>query len=214
MTMPTLVNVYQKKKTVNQLKKSYTMLYNAIKLSEVKNGSVDYWNYTLGAKMFFETYLSEYISVSKKTVSQSRIQYMYLSGSPCKATLCTGDSYLVFLSDGSSLMVSNHGGLNNGKVVSLDINGYSKPNTVGKDLFSYVIRPKYGLAPFGYKGFGYIASEAEEEHGGFNNQVFGEYNRDVIKGQRNYACNRNKFGFWCSALILIDGWQIKEDYPW
>ena len=30
----------------------------------------------------------------------------------------------------------------------------------------------------------------------------------------NYQCSRKARGMWCAALIMKDGWQIKEDYPW
>lgn len=215
MTLPALINGYQKKQMVTQLKKAYSNLYNAVKLSEVKNGSVDYWNYQLSAKDFYEKYLKDYMALSTKKVSTSNITYKYLNGSNCTEILCTGNSYIVTLSDGSLIIVSNaSGGLwSNGKTVSVDINGYKKPNTVGKDLFSYVIRTKYGLSPLGYKEFGSEASENAESNGALN-QIFGEYDRAVLTSGRNYACNREKRGFWCSALILMDGWEIKEDYPW
>ena len=30
----------------------------------------------------------------------------------------------------------------------------------------------------------------------------------------NVACNKTKSGSACSALIMMDGWEIKDDYPW
>ena len=53
MTLPSLIGNYKKKQTVTQLKKSYTVLSQAVKMSELKNGSIDYWDYTLPAKEFF-----------------------------------------------------------------------------------------------------------------------------------------------------------------
>lgn len=212
MTLPSVINNSARKKTTVQLKKAYTVLYNAVKMSEVKNGSSDYWNYKLGAKAFFEKYLSDYIIVNKNTVSNSKIKYKWLNGTECNETYCTGNSYVIFLSDGSSLTISDYRSLDNGKLVFIDTNGSGKPNTFGKDLFAYTVRPKYGLAPFGYKGFGYVGDEDANPNA--YNQVFGDYNRDVIISTKRYACNRNRYGMWCSALILIDGWEMKDDYPW
>lgn len=34
----------------------------------------------------------------------------------------------------------------------------------------------------------------------------------------NYSCNKNHdgifSGYYCGALIQLDGWQIFDDYPW
>ncbi len=207
MTLPSLVGNYKKKQTVTQLKKSYTVLSQAVKMSELKNGSVAYWDYTLPAKEFFETYLSNYVSINKNTITDSVKSYNYLNGSTCTENLCTGNSYNVFLSDGSSLTVSR-ATLPDGRVIIVDINGYKKPNTIGKDVFAFAIIKNYGLAPFGYKDFG--LSDA----GGGVNQVFGDYDREVLTSNTTYACSKGKRGFWCSALIIMDGWQIKDDYPW
>ena len=212
MTLPTVIGKYKKIQTLTQLKKSYIILAQAVKLSEVRNGSLDYWDYTLPVKEFWEKYLSNYISINSKTVSDSGIKYNYLNGEACGEVLCTGASYTVFLPDGSSLTLSAYQNLKNGRVIMIDVNGYKKPNTLGKDVFSYAIIKKYGLSPFGYKDFGSLADE--EANPDALNQVFGEYDRDILTGTKGYACNKDKKGFWCSALILMDGWEIKDDYPW
>lgn len=159
---------------------------------------------------FFETYLSNYVSINKSTVSDSKISYKYLNGNNCTETLCTGNSYTVGLADGSTLTLSDFQGFPDGKVVSIDINGYKEPNTIGKDFFTFAIQKKYGLSPFGYKDFGMAGNEDEGEY----NQVFGDYDRDVLTSEKSYACTKGKQGFWCAALIIMDGWEIKDDYPW
>lgn len=214
MTLPAVIGKYNKIQTVTRLKKSYTVLNQAIKLSEVKNGSLDYWDYTLSVTEFWQRYLANYISINNKTVSESGIKYRYLNGELCRETLCVRNSYTVFLSDGTSLTVSAFQGLSNGRVIMVDINGFKEPNMLGKDVFVFAIIQKYGLSPFGYKNFGYSASSEDEDNPDSYNQVFGEYNRDVLTGSQKYACNKNSRGFWCSALILMDGWNIKSDYPW
>ena len=209
MTLPSLIGNYKKKQTVTQLKKSYTDLSQAVKMSELKNGSIDDWDYTLPAKEFFETYLSNNVSINKSTVSDSKISYKYLNGGPCLEDLCIRNSYTVFLADGNSLTLSDNR-RSDGKVVSIDINGYKEPNTIGKDFFTFAIQKKYGLSPFGYKDFGVAGNEDEGEY----NQVFGDYDRDVLTSEKSFACTKGKRGFWCAALIIMDGWEIKDDYPW
>ena len=61
MTLPALISNYKKAQTVSQLKASYSILSQAIKLSEVTNGEVKYWNYNLSSEQFFKKYLKEYL---------------------------------------------------------------------------------------------------------------------------------------------------------
>lgn len=53
MTLPSLVGKYQKVQTVNQLKKAYSVLAQAIELSEVQNEHVKYWDFNLTSADFF-----------------------------------------------------------------------------------------------------------------------------------------------------------------
>uniref|UniRef100_UPI00402A5199 prepilin-type N-terminal cleavage/methylation domain-containing protein n=1 Tax=Candidatus Scatousia sp. TaxID=3085663 RepID=UPI00402A5199 len=71
MTLPGLNAKYKKNQTVTQLKKAYTVLAQAIKLSEVRNGSLDYWDYKLPAEDFYQNYLANYMSVNNKTITES-----------------------------------------------------------------------------------------------------------------------------------------------
>lgn len=63
MTLPALINNYKKAQTVSQLKASYSILSQAIKLSEVTNGEVKYWNFNLSPEQFFEKYLKGYLKM-------------------------------------------------------------------------------------------------------------------------------------------------------
>lgn len=65
MTLPALINNYKKAQTVSQLKASYSILSQAIKLSEVTNGEVKYWNFNLSSEQFFEKYLKGYLKMQK-----------------------------------------------------------------------------------------------------------------------------------------------------
>lgn len=208
MTMPSLIANYQKQKAVNQLKKAYTNLAEAVKRSELENDTVNNWNYDLPAEDFYNTYLSGFLSVNNSTVTNSNIEYKFLNGNTCTAHFCTESSYIAHLADGSSIMISFHTGLHTGRVVSIDINGNKRPNTIGKDLFQFAITKDNGVVPFGYGDFGVTNPD------GTKYQNFGNYDRDKITGTDSYACNKEKYGIWCSALIMMDGWTMSKDYPW
>lgn len=210
MTMPALIQNHQKNTTVNRLKKSYAVLSQAIALSELENDSVDYWDYTLPVEDFVKKYLINFLTVRETNVRDSGISYYYLNGQPCREDLCTSTSYIMYLADGSSLTISKHQSLTNGRVVMIDINGNKGPNKLGKDVFSFSIQKEAKVAPFGFGKFGTVWNDD-----GVNvNQVFGNYDRNILTGNSAYACNKAKRGFWCAGLILSDGWQISKDYPW
>jgi hypothetical protein len=86
--------------------------------------------------------------------------------------------------------------------VYIDTNGQKKPNKLGKDIFLF----KY-----------YVFHESDSNYYtgkflpyAYNNQ------RDLLVGNTEHpeACYKNGNGTLCAALILRDGWQIKDDYPW
>uniref|UniRef100_UPI00402818C9 prepilin-type N-terminal cleavage/methylation domain-containing protein n=1 Tax=Candidatus Scatousia sp. TaxID=3085663 RepID=UPI00402818C9 len=54
MTMPTLIGKYKKKELANRAKVAYSILSQAIKLSEVENGEVKYWDAYPGGGHGFE----------------------------------------------------------------------------------------------------------------------------------------------------------------
>jgi hypothetical protein len=73
-----------------------------------------------------------------------------------------------------------------------DVNGVKKPNTRGKDIFEFrIAKAPLGGVYFYPNGF--------------------EKDRDsVISG----GCSKTTTGNFCASLIMKDGWQIKDDYPW
>jgi hypothetical protein len=84
----------------------------------------------------------------------------------------------------------------------VDINGVKKPNKLGRDLFVLAIDPNKGVVP-NYWDDGQDATYTKT--------------REQLKkgpSNQNYQCNKNARGMWCAALIMADGWQIKDDYPW
>ncbi|MFA7658857.1 MAG: type II secretion system protein [Candidatus Gastranaerophilaceae bacterium] len=205
MTIPTLINNKAKQETIAKLQKNYTILAQAIKLSEIDNGSVDYWDYS-NAQSFYTTYLKPYLIIAQEYIGVAKpenIEYKTLNNQ----SFSTGASYYYsstpkfILNDGTLMAISNLG--SNYKIINVDVNGFNKPNQMGKDMFSLCIQPKYGLTPYGFGN-------------AYTGDSFGtNYDRAIIMSNSNdSACNKAKMGTWCAALILLDGWQIKDDYPW
>ena len=62
MTMPALIGNYQKKEVVTRLKKAYSIVQQAIRLSELDNEEVQYWETNLSGDEFFNRYFEKYFT--------------------------------------------------------------------------------------------------------------------------------------------------------
>ena len=93
----------------------------------------------------------------------------------------------------------------------VDINGpQNRPNQIGKDIFAF--GASWGVPGAKIKPMG-ISNSTETI----------DYTRDdIITGtnldQPQYKCKKesstSQLGGYCAALIFLDGWEIKPDYPW
>ena len=111
----------------------------------------------------------------------------------------------VILSDGTllSFQVSSlHGQQKIGVVIVTDINGFKKPNRYGRDLFLLSIQPEFGVVPY---GIGYTWD--------WNDPNSLDRNKLLANGHAE-RCNKNQGGGYCAAVIYMDNWEIKDDYPW
>jgi len=81
--------------------------------------------------------------------------------------------------------------------IFIDVNGKSKPNTVGRDLFHFYIGPDGILYPYGGKAVG-----AYEGHQGASwNGGYADYQcTDTVKGNN---------GWGCTARLIDEGYQMK-----
>ena len=206
MTIPTLMTNYKKARTVAILKENYSILQQAIKLSQDDNGDVDGWDMNLSGSDFFHKYIANYVKWQKEYSSkelQTVAPHYYLNGKPYSGWFYdpTQTATHVILINGSSIAIRKS---NNALAIFIDINGISKPNTVGIDSFMFVYTPQYGLEPWGDKGTEQTQSQ----------ETFGNYNRNKIMGNTYLACNKSQQGKLCTALIIHDGWTISNDYPW
>ncbi|PWL74257.1 hypothetical protein DBY21_09580 [Candidatus Gastranaerophilales bacterium] len=210
ITLPALIGKYQKIQTINQLKKVYSILSQAIELSELKNENLTYWNYNQTSAEFF----NQYIKPQLKTINMTsygkisdKIQYTRPNGTIENTfTPFYSEALIVSTVDGTTFYLSNTQQYSYlpFKIICIDLNGYKKPNKFGKDFFAIVISKDYGLVPFGYKGTSDI--------GGYS-----KFDRnEIIKSQR-YGCRKeagDTNGAFCLGLIMADGWEIRDDYPW
>ena len=211
ITLPILVQNYQKKVTVERLKQTYSILSQAIKMSEIDNGPVEEWNipaenvsYEI-RKQFAEQYFVPYlkkVKVCTSAMSCYSAKTHYLNGR--EGGYSNSNSYYyIILNNGIVMNIFPRGTWLD---LDVDINGKQVPNTNGKDLF-FMFLPKQDVKSHVYgknlkKGRLYFWGQG--------------YGRTYLK-TNGYACSKSAgtfSGMYCGALIYLDGWQIAKDYPW
>lgn len=196
LTMPSLIENHQKKETVARLKSAYSILEQAILLSENDNGLVSEWDFAIDEAEFFDKYILSYMtSVNKKAVLSPTKPYPVktIDGNACRS---------------GSLKVLNNGvgflPLKGADYfwIYIDINGTKEPNRLGRDVFVAELYRNKKLT---------MAKQGSSS---------GENYRNYLINETNYGCKKALSsiayyaGLNCGALIMYDGWKISDDYPW
>ncbi len=202
LTIPTVVRNYQKTQTVVRLKKTYSALANTTNLAIAEHGPVEGWTLPEGTKnnsvKFANTYLVPYLKVAKncedKADGECEFKFSYLNKA---VSMPMPSSYARFyLNDGTLLAVMSvldtNGNLSYA-MVYIDVNGQKLPNTDGKDMFYYMY---YVNQPAGRGKFVPYKLGLEREN---------------LKAN---FCAKTNNGDGCAALIMKDGWEMRDDYPW
>ena len=210
MTLPGILTNYQKQSTVARLKKVYSVLANAIKLSEYNNGEMADWefpknNYDENMYIFFRKYYLPYLKDASECLATncySKEKYNIYTLSGADGNGLRAAQYMVKLNDGTYLYFLPN--TPNGYIwMFADINGHQKPNTIGKDIFVFDI-------------YGYPNTSNRKN---YRLKFWGEpRTSEQLSGLGDYVCNKNSHagysGFYCGALILKNGWKMPADYPW
>ncbi len=216
MTLPSLIANYQKKVTVNRLKQAYSMINQALLLAQKDYDEPKYWYSGTGlnvgtpegqtsSKKWIETYFIPYLKGAKfhgrKSLKEMgyKTPYVALNGKPIS------NGNLTKLSDCANFIELNNSILltvgydNNATLLTdilfrVDINGRQKPNMYGRDMFAFHYFAKNGkLVYFAYNP---------------------KYTRDDLLNKYCSKSVTNNGNLACSGVIMLDGWEIKDDYPW
>ena len=207
MTLPTLINQYEKKMTVVKLKKAYNTLANIAQRGYLDNGNITNTGSVTAdnAKEFFDKYWLPYLNNPKvspngKFPYEKDFAYTYRNGTTVDHTITTnystgriffttseGISYYVNCmtwetdTNGNSVAI-----FSTRQQVFVDLNGTKPPNTFGKDVFYFTIS--------------------------FTENVVRANGYNTSKSTINANCQTT--GTFCAAKIIADGWEIKDDYLW
>lgn len=196
LTMPVLIQKHQKNIVITRMKKFYTNINQAIKLSEIENGDLKYWEYPSednsveATKIFYDKYLAKYLKAVK--IGEVSVEGVDNEGNPAGYT----DNFLtVYLSDGSVFNMRGTRGI--------DIVFFPEAKNI-----KYGVTHRTGFT-FNFNKIDSVGVKSYVEPYTFQ----WDGTREGLKNHVRYGCNKNHVNF-CAKLIQYDGWQIKEDYPW
>lgn len=197
-TIPVLMTSFKKQETVSRLEKTFTLLSQAVKQSEIDNGNNAQWDWGTSGDMAslrtsFDTLWAPYLRISKycdtyQTCGYNSQYFTYLNNTQAGRIASNNTRTTVMLQDGTLFMVYNGGA--SSLLLLADINGYKPPNTVGKDVFYFVLDQNKGLVPYGYN----LSQNTRDTNG--------------------TGCTTSGTGGYCAMEIMEDGWQITSSYPW
>ena len=210
LTLPTVIQNYQKQVTVTKLKKAYSMLGQVAQKSIADNGAIDFVEGDLldegAVKKFFNTYWLSYFKGvdvfpdGKKPyrLNGNTVFYKHVGGLLDSTNVYTAYSAgRIFFNtaDGISYYVYIVKWINNkyndkGELISQDA-AYDSKQMVYVDL--------NGIKPpntFGKDAFVFYV----------------DFSKGIVRPNQG-ICN-NTYSTGCAGKIMRDGWQIKSDYPW
>ncbi len=210
ITVPSLIQGYKKKEYSTKLQKFYSTMQQAIEMSTVHNGAVEYWNKKeyininelededeieqarlTNAKDGFE-FVNTYILPYMKYLKIEENQPIEINnGTIVKLTK-------VYLNDGSTFFV------NNGDCIDFfyDVNGDEGPDKEGYDRYRFLFSPLVS---------------SRKTYFETNKQYFGTYGYQPSRYENYHEhiydlCAQN--GKYCSDLLRMDNWEYKDNYPY
>ncbi len=214
LTIPTLIQSYQKKVTATKLEKAYTDIYKAVIAAQAEHGMMSEWSgldSIDGAKNFLENYIGssmKFIKVcapAKNECFKENITYMngeidslIKQNYSTSVSAITQNGYSIFLWVNTEYIIDGvripHAQFR------IDLDGPNKgENMIGKDVFGMIC---------------YFQKVGDTNAGCYLSGADQGFSREELLNDKTNGCNKNGTGLFCGALIQADGWQIKDDYPW
>ncbi|MBR1753405.1 type II secretion system protein [bacterium] len=185
LTIPTLMQQQRKIATQTALKKFSSTMQNAIKLSEVENGTVDKWTKISGengevATDYFLNYLAPYL------------KYTQLDSSTNRPT--------IYFADGSILQLWN------GNCMDLiyDTNGEKGPNQYGIDLYTFML----------CSNSSFNERYCESKDRAFCPLYSDNRGKSLTYTREERLAQCIATPSFCAKLLEYDNWEFKDDYPY
>lgn len=207
LTMPSLIAKYQKKVTAVRVKKAYSDISQAIKMSEAYNGPFKDWDYANGANEKENTLnlVNKYIIPYVKNLNYCDQGASRKCGNPVSSN---GQNYIFNNGVGFSIVADGIG-----FPFMLDTNGPQRPNIIGRDVFYFNITKEGSVVPFGWDD---NLTREQIIEGKNAIYIFARCKMPPSDLPRpdGSGVQYNGYLYMCTAMLMYDGWEFKDDYPW
>lgn len=185
LTVPSLIQNHKKHVIETKLKHVYSIMNQAITMSEIDNGVISDWS---GYKKC-QSYVGQVICPIDETI----VIFDKYIGKYIKYTkiekMSSNQFFNVYFNNGSILNV--HGGLSDSSFY-IDSAAFKHPYK-GKNEFNFnILLYNKGFEPY---------------RGGWDNTREGLFNTSI-----GYGCGE-RYNNLCTKLIQYSGWKIPDDYP-
>ena len=199
MTLPNLIAKYEKKQTAVAVKKVYSELCQVIQRAEADYGDFKSWKKDgslEGCREFVNTYIKPYYKGYKMLADGNRVELWdknSVSGNGINGILSNGTIISIAVGDDNLYVL-------------IDVNGFKKPNKMGRDIF-YFNTVTGKLMPSGWQ------SNLTREMA-LNGYTINGYRYSCKKSKTNADDDFTDVSHACTSLLMLDGWEFKNDYPW
>ncbi len=214
MTIPGMIVKHQKQVTAKRLEQTYSILYQAVNHAQADYGDISSWGMVGSTSMdqdnptqvqdlitsFADKYLVPYLKLTSSPLYSNNIArqgYVYPKTKDGRS-YNFNNAYILELPNSSTLFVSYNRSSSQNiyslPIIFVDINGKQGPNIVGRDFFMFTFdgADTMKLLPSGIS-----------------------LDRTTLKNKcSKHTSGREYENLYCTALIMIDGWEIRDDYPW
>ena len=211
MTIPTLTANYKKKVVETRLAKFYSMMNEAVRLSEIDHGNRSTWDVSKDAVDFYNTYFASYLKTAKIDDTDPQ-------------------KILINTIDGTQMIFYNNGDPNIMHISYCPF-GDCENTASGTTNFAFAFYPSNDIEKTG----DYFCTTPYWGKAGIEPLIFIGTNKEydsekecytVLVTPKNYkelkeimestaypyGCHENG-GIWCTALIQMNNWKIPKDYP-
>ncbi len=181
LTVPTLINNYQRKTQVVQLRKSINDVVNAIDMYITEEGKTSFKATPLFANL--DDFISQKLKVLKTCEAEAtgcfaNEQYMPVGAGTGTNFECAGQSYVLANSSAICMTKGNDDLIS----VNIDVNGTEGPNIGGRDMYIFYILPS-GEVTYCSNG----AATCDGDVG---------------------TCTGSAIGEGCTAVLAENNWQM------
>ena len=202
MTIPTLIANHRKKVVETKLEKIYSVMNQAINLTNAEYGDVTNWIIDCGSSDSPTCSINEVENWFNSTIGK---HLETLKTGKIKNKTNTYDILLIYLKDGSILGVTNY-------IYDMFfyVNSDAISNTQsGKNYFLFRFNPillSHQNNEEAQKDLKYSLKPTFEPYSNYWNGT-----REQLIDGHSFSCAQNHA--FCAKLIQYDGWKISKDYP-